>query len=283
MFGTSPAYIFSLYTTDFTVDDYINGLQKLKVSGFDGYQGEIFSETRLPEWEKGAKRIREAADSLGMVETQFVAHFLLMATKTEEKLFSDYGYDQFKRVIEINRILGSNVLTLPIGGPYETSGKIYGTGEYRKTWDRFVKKISDFCDFAKDADMVLAAEIVPGSILQNTDGLLRLIADSGKDNLGLNFDTGHAWASKERIEFIPSKMGGKIFGTHLKDNYTFENLPLAPGKGNIPWRSVIAGLRENGYTGSLDLEIVTEKDKVDSEYAFGKQYLLDNCRPEDIK
>ena len=67
MFGTSPAYIFSLYTTDFTVDDYIKGLHKLKAAGFDGYQGEIFAEERLPEWEKGAKRIREAADSLGMV------------------------------------------------------------------------------------------------------------------------------------------------------------------------------------------------------------------------
>lgn len=283
MFGTSPAYIFSLYTTDFSVENYIEGIGKLKKAGYDGYQGEIFHPTKVEEWVKKAPLLRKVADDLGMTETQFVAHFLLFSTKTEDKLFSDYGYEEMKKVIAINEVLGSKVVTLPIGGPYETNGKVYGPGDYEKVWNRFVEKVSTYADFAKDAGMVLAMEIVPGSILQNTDGLLRLIQDSGKDNIGLNFDTGHAWASKERIEFIPSKMKGKIYGTHLKDNFTFENLPLPPGKGNIPWRSVIAGLRDNGYTGSLDLEIATEKEKVDADYAFGKQYLEENCRPEDLR
>lgn len=273
MFGVSPAYVFSLYTTDFTVDDYIKSVQRLKQFGFDGFQGEVFKKEELPQWQKGASILRRAADDLGIVETQFVAHFLLYATKTEEMLFSDYGYEEMKKITEINSILGSEIITLPIGGPFETDGQSYGKGEYNIIWDRFVEKISTLCDIANNARMKLAMEIVPGSILQNTDGLLRLIADSKKENLGLNFDTGHAWASKERIEFIPSKLGDKIFGTHLKDNFSFENLALAPGKGSIPWKSVIKGLKENGYKGSFDIEIATSPDKVDDEYSFGKKHL----------
>ncbi|MCI7605275.1 MAG: sugar phosphate isomerase/epimerase [Spirochaetales bacterium] len=273
MFGVSPAYVFSVFTTDFTVSDYIQAIHKLKKSGFDGYQGEIYKKEKLSEWTKDAPELKKAANDLGMKETQFVAHFLLYATKTEDMLFSDYGYEEMKRIVEINSILDSSTITLPIGGPFETEGHSYGPGEYKRIWDRFVEKISTFCEIADDGNMRLAMEIVPGSILQNTDGLLRLISDSGKENLGLNFDTGHAWASKERIELIPSKLSSKVFGTHLKDNFTFENLALAPGKGNIPWKSVINGLKENGYQGSLDLEIVTTPDLVDSEYSFGKKYL----------
>ena len=275
MFGVSPAFFFSQYTTDFTVEEYIEGLDELKRLGLEAYQTEVFHPERLDEWlEKGAA-LYKRGEELGLTNSQFVAHFMLYTTKDEESLFSDCGYEDMRKIVEICKLFNCKVITLPVG-PYQITSAPQ-IGDHEKIWKRFCEKISVYCDIAKEAGMVIGMEIVPGSILSNTDNLLRLISDTKKDNLGLNFDTGHAWSTKERIELIPSKLAGKIYGTHFKDNFGFENLPLPPGKGSIPWALVIDSLLATGYKGSLDLEIVSKKEEVAADYMFGKEYLLNNC------
>ena len=73
------------------------------------------------------------------------------------------------------------------------------------------------------------------------DGFLRLCEHIGTDTLGLNFDTGHARACKENLYLIPAKLGGRILGTHLCDNFGHENLSLRPGAGSIDWPRLQAG------------------------------------------
>ena len=274
MIGVSPAFFFSKYTTEFTVEDYISGLDELKKLGLASYQGEIYYKERISEWLEKAHLIKAKADELGLKYTQFVAHFMMYTTQDEEALFSDCGYDDLEKICQINKIFNCDVITIPLG-PYKIT-KAAKADDYNRIWNRFCEKIAAFCTIASKYDMRLAMEIVPGSILANTDNLLRLIAETQKDNLGYNFDTGHAWSSKERIELIPSKLKGRIYGTHFKDNFGFENLPHAPGKGSIPWSLVISSLLDSGYTGSFDLEIVAKAEDVDNEYLFGKNYLLNN-------
>ena len=270
MIGVSPAFFFSKYTTEFTVADYLKGLEELKRLGLTSYQGEIYYKENLTDWLANAHLIKAKADLLGLIYSQFVAHFMLSTTSCEAELFSSSGYEELAKVCQINKIFNSDIITIPLS-VYKVEEK---GSSYDKIWARFCDKISAFCDIAAKYDMRLAMEIVPGSILANTDNLLRLMDSVKKDNLGYNFDTGHAWSSKERIELIPEKLKGKIFGTHFKDNFGFENLPHAPGKGNIPWALVINSLLATGYTGPWDLEIVAKADEVDAEYLFGKNYLL---------
>ena len=42
MFGVSPAYFFSRFTTDFTVDQIAQALPDLRREGFSGFQLEIY-------------------------------------------------------------------------------------------------------------------------------------------------------------------------------------------------------------------------------------------------
>jgi sugar phosphate isomerase/epimerase len=52
-----------------------------------------------------------------------------------------------------------------------------------------------------------------------------------------------------------------------------ENIKLAPGKGTIPWKPLLANLVCAGYDGSWDIEIGCRPDQVTEEYGFGLNYL----------
>jgi sugar phosphate isomerase/epimerase len=147
---------------------------------------------------------------------------------------------------------------------------------YRKLWDRLVVKLLQFDEIVRTAGLRLGLEIVPGSLLGGTEGLMRLIRETGNGTIGYNFDTGHAWSSKECIATIPAKLAGRIYGTHLKDNFGTENLALPPGQGSIPWGSVIGGVLASGYEGSFDLEIVCkDPNEVKRSYAEGNRYMME--------
>jgi sugar phosphate isomerase/epimerase len=275
MFGVSPAYFFSKYTTSFTVEDYAKGLDSLHTLGFKGYQLEIFYKEKISEWLDNSHLIARKANDLGMSATQFVAHFLLFTTANEESLLSENGYEEMKQVVEIVKgFPGCNTVTLPISPfSYEASAG-FDKGTWDRIWNGLCTKLLRMNSIVEDAGLRLALEIVPGSLLGGTEGLLRLSKETGNNTIGYNFDTGHAWSCKENIATIPAKLAGRIYGTHLKDNFGYENLALPPGDGSIPWEAVMASLQKTGYAGSYDLEIASkDPSKVSEEYLRGKAKL----------
>jgi sugar phosphate isomerase/epimerase len=275
MIGVSPAFFFSTYSTDFSVDDYCDGLHLLKKLDLGGFQLEIFHESRLQEWIEQSANIQHKADELGLTVTQFVAHFLLEATKTPQALLSDYGFDQMKGVTEMLKSFPAcRIITLPIP-TFEFNTEEHMTVElYERLWKRLCTKILTFSEIVEQKGYKLALEIVPGSLLGGTEGFLRFIRETGNTSVGFNFDTGHVWSSKEPIVTIPAKLQGRIYGTHLKDNFGNENLPLPPGDGNIPWESLIPSLIASGYSGSFDLEIACDNpSSVPKSYRKGKSYI----------
>jgi len=48
---------------------------------------------------------------------------------------------------------------------------------------------------------------------------------------------------------------------------------MAPGKGTIPWKPLLANLPVAGYGGSWDIEIACKPDQVISEYSFGLDFV----------
>jgi sugar phosphate isomerase/epimerase len=272
MFGVSPAYFFSRYTTEFTVAHYIEGLDLLRQMGLSGYQLEVFKAERIGEWLDGADALSARAGALGMKATQFVAHFLLYATRDEESLLSDKGYEDMKRVTEIvARFPDCKVVTLPLSLFNFPVGTSFTKDAWARLWEGLCRKLLGMAAVVESAGLRLALEIVPGSLLGGTEGLMRFSRETGNTSVGYNFDTGHAWSTKESIATLPAKLAGRIYGTHLKDNFGFENLALPPGEGSIPWNSVIDGLLRNGYSGSFDLEIACAKpEDVEAAYAKGK-------------
>jgi len=71
----------------------------------------------------------------------------------------------------------------------------------------------------------------------------------------------------EPVAALPEALSGRIVATHLCDNGGAENLSLCPGDGTIPFAATVAALRKTSYEGSLDVEIVCQKETVQHEYA----------------
>jgi sugar phosphate isomerase/epimerase len=268
VYGVSPAFVLSACGEDFTPDDFCACLERIAALGFDAFQPEVFHRERLPEWLAGGARLLSARGrDLNLSASQFVAHFLTPCLASAASLRSDEDADELKRTIELAACFENcRVVTLPVG-PWQSAP---GDAEaYAELSGRFRDKLAALLEIAAAADFYLALEILPYSFPGGSEGFLRLHRELASPRLGLNFDTGHAWACKEALPLLPAKLSGSIFGTHLCDNSGGENLSLVPGAGTIDWPAVLASLKSSGYTDSLDLEIRTSPGEVEAAYGAG--------------
>jgi sugar phosphate isomerase/epimerase len=276
MIGVSPAFMVSLYGPGFSIGNFCEGLALVRKLGFGGYQPEILVVTALPEWVRDARSVHRAAGDLGLVPTQFVAHFMLEEFANPGKLNPLRGIDDLKQVIDIvQEFPPCRVLTIP-ASTFDVDWDSPGATDFRwwhEVQRRLVEKVAGYVRVVEEAGLKLAFELLPFSVFGGAARFPALCDEIGSPALGLNFDTGHAWACREWAPLLPFELKGRIFGTHLGDNLSTENIKLAPGKGTIPWKPLLENLVSTGYDGSWDIEIGCRPDEVAAEYRFGLSYL----------
>jgi len=266
----------SLYGPGFSIGDFCEGLHLAGEIGFSAYQPEIFFGTALPEWVREARSVQRTADDLGLVATQVVAHFMHEEFSTAERLDPRHGLDDLLRVIDLMQVFAPcRVLTIPAlpFGLEWALPEVTGARWWRDVQQRLVDKTGRYVEAVAEAGLKLAFELLPFSIFGGIRRFLALCDEIGSPDLGLNFDTGNAWACGEWAPMLPFELQGRIFGTHLGDNMGTENIKLAPGKGTIPWKPLLGNLAGTGYGGSRDIEIGCRPDQVRQEYGFGLNYL----------
>jgi sugar phosphate isomerase/epimerase len=273
MLGVSPAYFISRCGNRFTPEDVAGGLGQLAQMGFQGFQLEVFHADTLADWaHRGAALVCSRSAELGLGPTQFVAHFMLEAFADPQSLRSDAAIEQMKTVLDIvERFAGCRVVTVPL--PAFAPPPAPTVDDFRKFFERCREKVSDLAALVEGAGRRMALEILPGAVVGGIDGFLHLCAHIGSDTLGFNLDTGHAWAAKENLYLIPAKLGPRILGTHLCDNFGNENLSLRPGAGSIDWPRLVRTLKGCGYTGSWDIEIICKPEDAADEYGKGLKFI----------
>lgn len=271
--GVSPAYFISCFGNRFTPEEIAEGLRQVAEIGFQGFQLEVFHREALGSWlDSGAGLVRQASSALGLQATQFVAHFMMEAFADPDSLLSSSGIDEMKNVLEVvGPFEECHIVTVPLGA-FEAS-TVPGRKEYRNWMDRCEDKIGRMLDLVEGAGRRMAIEILPSAIVGGIDGFIRLCERLGTASLGLNFDTGHAWAAKENLYIIPAKLGRQIVGTHLCDNFGNENLSLRPGAGSIDWPRLIKTIQASGYDGAFDIEIICPPDRARDEYSKARTYI----------
>jgi sugar phosphate isomerase/epimerase len=273
LIGVSPAYYISKYGSRFAPVDVAEGLDELTRLGFRGFQLEVFHRERLEDWRSGgATAVRARAMDLGLAAGQFVAHFMLADFADRQRLVSIGAIEHMHAVLEIvDRFDECRVITVPL--PAFDDRAASRRDDYPFLFERCAAKVSRLLTLVEDAGRRLALEVLPGAIVGGIDGFLRLCEHLGSDTLGFNFDTGHAWACKENLHLIPAKLGPRILGTHLCDNFGNENLSLRPGAGSIDWPRLVADLEACGYKGSWDIEIICKPEEAEIEYGSGRQFI----------
>jgi len=273
MIGVSPAYFVSKFSNRFSPNDVAAGLEDLPALGFSGFQLEVFHRESLETWARiGAAEIRRKSSDVGLKAHQLVAHFMLEGFADRQSLVSNAAVENMKVVLEIADLFDEcRVVTVPLPAfDYQAASN---RDDYLFLFERCAAKVSRLLATVEDAGRRMALEVLPGAIVGGIDGFLRLCEHLGSDTLGLNFDTGHAWACKENLYLIPVKLGPRILGTHLCDNFGYENLSLRPGAGSIDWTRLIAALKACGYNGHWDIEIICKPEDAETEYGSGRNFI----------
>jgi sugar phosphate isomerase/epimerase len=266
LIGVSPAYFISRYSNRFSTAEVAEGLADIARLGCKGFQLEVYHREMLEEWlNGGARMIRQRSRDLDLAATQFVAHFMMQAFADPQSLGASSQIEDMQILLEIvSGFTECTTITVPLGA-FEP-GPTCDRDHYRIYFERCCKKIGDLLEMVEKSGRQMALEIMPAALIGGVDGFLRLSEHLGTDSLGLNFDTGHAWAAKENLYLIPAKVGRRILGTHLCDNFGHENLSLRPGTGSIDWPRIINALQSAEYNGSYDLEIICRPHEVQREY-----------------
>lgn len=82
-------------------------------------------------------------------------------------------------------------------------------------------------------------------------------------SLGVNIDFAHALACGADIPEYIQKYSGRLLGLHVSDSDGRpEDYHMMPGRGVLPWSTVVSALNESGYTGDFHLEIVHERSRI---------------------
>ncbi len=273
-FGVSPAFLLSLYGNDFIPEQVVEAVGIIKDLGFDSFQCEIVKKDKIALWEKGgAVKVYQAAHEANLNISQFVAHLMMDYFSNQDVLCSQEGLDEIRHILDICNLLNfKGQITVPVG-PFDGIAKL--SAEKRSYYtEKLIEKFRKIHEFVACTGNKMAVEVQPGSLIAGLDNIKYFI-NAVADDVGYNFDTGHAWASGAlNLADFPEVLSAKIYGTHLCDNDGIINDSLCPGEGTINWEEVIHNLLESEYNGSWDLEIFTKPELTKENYLKGKNYLI---------
>lgn len=275
--GVSPAYFLSKFGEHFTPEQLIEELPVLNRLGFNSFQLEITHLEHLKDWDEvSLKELARACIHHGLSVSQLVVHFWIDNFSSFDAIKQGIDDDQLLQCLSIIDCLpGCDILTVPFGKLSLTKGEDLSSDTFREVECDLVQTMTRICSVAQKRRVHIAMELQPGAIVAGISGALRMVEMmTNPQNLGYNFDTGHANTMREIVELIPARWGNRLFGTHLCDNTGMSNLSLAPGEGSIDWPKVMAALKACRYGGAYDLEIMCPADEVERQYLKGRETLL---------
>lgn len=272
--GASALYTISKYGPKFTADDICASLTELGKLGIRSFQPELSFETAMDEWtdEKIAELNRRQVESKVEVH-QMICHFILDYFQSEQQIFSDNGYRQIPRFLQLcKKVNNCEQVLFPIG-PLSFKEEHISAERVSRILRRYIRKLCDFARMAQDAGFRVVFEMLPGNFIGSYNALFDALEHKGLKDFGLNFDTAHAIANGEEIYTVAETCGQNFFLSHFGDPIEIGGPKHVPGKGMIDWKRLFSALQRGGFDWKVDLEIASDPEHVDRDYLEGKEYL----------
>ena len=154
--------------------------------------------------------------------------------------------------------------------PYEPACAILGPGSYAgaepdRAWELAVTALRAVARRAGDLGVTVAIEPIHASIATEFSSItdlataVRMCTDIGEPNVGIVFDIWHLWDTPG-VEDDIRAAAGQIVGVQVDDRREPTRAwydRALPGDGAAGAGHLLAILREAGYDGWLDLEVIT--------------------------
>jgi len=168
------------------------------------------------------------------------------ATTDEERL---------KRVFGLARRLGIPIVNIGSGG---TSGDEDSTKEA-------IAHLANLAALAGRHELRLAVKPHVGQAIFDQATALRLMTEVTEPALGLNFDPSHLYRADEEPPEVARAWGERIIASHFRDCASRERKVGPPetqiaGRGRVDLPATLRALRDVGYAGPLNLEVIGARD-----------------------
>lgn len=159
-----------------------------------------------------------------------------------------------ERLIGLFRLahrLGIGIVNIGSGGV---------TGDEEST-RQSINLMRDFASLAGEQGVKLAVKPHVGQAIYNAATGLRLMEEVSSPDIGLNFDPSHLFRADETPEEVAPRWGSAIITSHFRDCPWREGNPgtpdqQIPGRGIVNIPATLRALKDVGYAGPLNLEVI---------------------------
>jgi len=214
----------------------ICGYDGIELSAIDGMSEHLV----LDRWNELAPRIKDLSN-------QYNLPLLAMEQPSQDAAKMELAFQ------------AATELTIPIinCGPG-------GKANDESTFQLVIDSLGKLADRAKHYGLTLCFKAHVGQYVYNTPTTLKVLNALNHPNLGLDMDPSHIWrAGEDPVEAIGAVVH-RIKHVHIRDCKGRQQNPGPPelqanGRGDINLLGYIRVLKEGGYTGPVDLEIIGAK------------------------
>jgi sugar phosphate isomerase/epimerase len=159
--------------------------------------------------------------------------------------------DRLEQVFGLAAELGVPIVNIGSGGK---------TGDEEST-KAAIEHIGELARLAGQHGLRLAVKPHVGQAIYNAATALRLMDEVREPALGLNFDPSHLFRANEEPQDVAHQWGSRIITSHFRDCASREQKVgppenQIPGRGMVDLPATLRALRDVGYAGPLNLEVI---------------------------
>jgi D-psicose/D-tagatose/L-ribulose 3-epimerase len=225
-------------------DGLLPVLESLKRIGYDGVEVPIFDLDEA-EWARWGQRL----DDLGLERTANTVIAAEWNPLSPDPQVQEAAYQHLRAVIDCCAAVGSSLLC----GPHQVAlGVFTGAGPTDEEWVRSVRHLRRSAEYAADAGVTLAEEVVNRFELYHLNTLdqaILFVDEVAHPNCRIHLDTFHAHIEEKDPAAAIRRAGNRIAHVHIS-----ENDRGVPGTGSVAWGPTFDALQDVGYDGWFTVE-----------------------------
>ncbi len=159
--------------------------------------------------------------------------------------------ERLEHIFRLAAELGVGLVNIGSGGT---------TGDEEST-KQAIAHIGELARLAGQYGVRLAVKPHVGQAIYNGATALRLMDEVREPALGLNFDPSHLFRADEEPPEVARRWGSHIITSHFRDCASREQRvgppeTQIPGRGIVDLPATLRAMRETGYAGPLNLEVI---------------------------
>lgn len=123
---------------------------------------------------------------------------------------------------------------------------------------------------AEQEGVIICLENMPTEpyVISRTEQTYNFIRELNHPNLGMCFDTGHAYALGDDCGDMVRLIAPVLKVLHVHDNMGYCDMHLWPYEGTLNWKRFTDGLRDIGFSGVFSIEAELKEKSMDAETHF---------------